>query len=239
RDAFWRSLIDLSRNDGVTIFLSTHFMNEAERCDRISLMHRGRVLAVGAPKELVEKRGSNSLEDAFISYLEEAAGTDKAKKAEAPQPAASPTKAVASSTSKRFDLGRLWAYARREAMELLRDPIRLAFAFVGPAILMMAFGYGITFDVENLKYAAFDQDQTPESSRLLESFSGSHYFSERPPINSTAELEQRMRSGELAVAVEIPSGFGRDLASLHPPEVAVWIDGAMPFRGETAKGYVT
>ena len=41
RDAFWRTLIDLSRNDGVTIFLSTHFMNEAERCDRISLMHRG------------------------------------------------------------------------------------------------------------------------------------------------------------------------------------------------------
>ena len=74
RDAFWRTLIDLSRNDGVTIFLSTHFMNEAERCDRISLMHRGRVLAVGAPNELVEQRGSHSLEDAFISYLEEAAG---------------------------------------------------------------------------------------------------------------------------------------------------------------------
>ena len=48
-----------------------------------------------------------------------------------------------------------------------------------------------------------------------------------------------MRSGELAVVVEIPSGFGRDLASLHSPEVGFWIDGAMPFRGETTKGYVT
>ena len=124
-------------------------------------------------------------------------------------------------------------------MELLRDPIRLAFAFIGPVVLMFAMGYGITFDVENLKYAAFDQDRTPESRRLLESFSGSRYFSERPPIGSTAELEQRMRSGELAVVVEIPSGFGRDLASLHSPEVGFWIDGAMPFRGETAKGYVT
>ena len=104
---------------------------------------------------------------------------------------------------------------------------------------MLAFGYGITFDVENLKYAAFDQDQTPESRRLLESFSGSHYFSERPPISSPAELEQRMRSGELAVVVEIPSGFGRDLANQHSPEVGFWIDGAMPFRGETTKGYVT
>jgi ribosome-dependent ATPase len=245
RDAFWRTLIDLSRNDGVTIFLSTHFMNEAERCDRISLMHQGRVLAVGAPKELVKQRGSASLEDAFISYLEEAGGADKAKKAEAPQPAeapeptASPAKVLPSHASRRFDPGRLWAYARRETMELLRDPIRLSFAFIGPVILMFAFGYGITFDVENLNFAAFDQDRTPESRRLLEGFSGSRYFSERPPISSPAELERRMRSGELAVVVEIPSGFGRDLANVRSPEVAFWIDGAMPFRGETTKGYVT
>ena len=244
RDAFWRTLIDLSRDDGVTIFLSTHFMNEAERCDRISLMHQGRVLAVDAPKELVKKRGKESLEDAFISYLEEAAESEEKKKADpAPQPAAAAAPATAqpvqSHAAKRFDPGRLWAYARRETMELLRDPIRLTFAFIGPVILMLAFGYGITFDVENLKYAAFDQDQTPESRRLLESFSGSHYFSERPPISSTAELERRMQSGELALAIEIPSGFGRDLTNLHSPEVAFWIDGAMPFRGETTKGYVT
>jgi ribosome-dependent ATPase len=259
RDAFWRTLIDLSRNDGVTIFLSTHFMNEAERCDRISLMHRGKVLAVGAPKELVKERGSASLEDAFISYLEEAAESEEKKRTQktpqaadgaeqrklppAPQPATAegtPSPQPAQSrTAKRFDPGRLWAYARRETMELLRDPIRLSFAFIGPAILMFAFGYGITFDVENLKFAAFDQDQTPQSRRLLESFSGSHYFSERPPINSTAELEQRMRSGELAVAVEIPPGFGRDLTNQRSPEVGFWIDGAMPFRGDTTKAYVS
>ena len=259
RDAFWRTLIDLSRNDGVTIFLSTHFMNEADRCDRISLMHRGKVLAVGAPKELVKERGSASLEEAFISYLEEAAaseekkqthktpqpaeGAKEAKPDAAPQPAAAlgvaSGAAAQSRAARRFDPRRLWAYARRETMELLRDPIRLSFAFIGPAILMFAFGYGITFDVENLKYAAFDQDQTPESRRLLESFSGSHYFTERPPIDSTSDLEQRMRSGELAVVVEIPSGFGRDLTNQRSPEVGFWVDGAMPFRGETTKGYVT
>src|SRR4029077_4728292 len=113
------------------------------------------------------------------------------------------------------------------------------FAFVGPLILMVAFGYGITFDVENLKYAAFDQDNTPASHRLLENFSGSHYFSERPPIGSPEELEHRMRSGELALVIEIPPGFGRDLSSLHSPEVGFWIDAAMPFRGETTQGYVT
>lgn len=251
RDAFWRTLIDLSRDDGVTIFLSTHFMNEADRCDRISLMHQGRVLAVGAPAELVRERGSASLEDAFISYLEEAAATGERKKAEAapqaaeraengeslPQPAQA--KLGASNASRRFDPGRLWAYARRETIELLRDPIRLSFAFIGPVILMFAMGYGITFDVENLNYAAFDQDRTPASRRLLESFSGSRYFTERPAISSAAELEHRMRSGELAVAVEVPSGFGHDLSKLQSPEVGFWVDAAMPFRGETTKGYVT
>ena len=87
RDAFWRTLIDLSRDDGVTIFLSTHFMNEAERCDRISLMHAGKVLAVGAPLDLVKERGSDSLEDTFVGYLADAAGIDRSKKVEAPAPA--------------------------------------------------------------------------------------------------------------------------------------------------------
>ena len=108
RDAFWRTLIDLSRNDGVTIFLSTHFMNEAERCDRISLMHQGRVLAVGAPKELTKERGSATLEDAFISYLEEAGGTGEKKRPEAsPQAtgqAAKPSAAAAPPTEQRGHL---------------------------------------------------------------------------------------------------------------------------------------
>ena len=90
RDAFWRTLIDLSRDDGVTIFLSTHFMNEAERCDRISLMHAGKVLAVGAPLDLVKERGSDSLEDTFVGYLADAAGIDRSKKVEAPAPNAMP-----------------------------------------------------------------------------------------------------------------------------------------------------
>src|SRR5208282_6900320 len=86
RDAFWRYLIDLSRKDNVTIFLSTHFMDEAERCDRISLMNAGKVLAVGTPVDLVKERGSDSLEDTFIGYLADAAGIDRTKKVEAPPP---------------------------------------------------------------------------------------------------------------------------------------------------------
>src|SRR5574341_1233027 len=81
RDNFWQIMIELSRRDKVTIFISTHFMNEAARCDRISLMHAGKVLVSDAPAALVRKRGVKTLEEAFISYLEEASGiaSEKAK----------------------------------------------------------------------------------------------------------------------------------------------------------------
>ena len=238
RDAFWRSMIDLSRDDGVTIFLSTHFMNEAERCDRISLMHAGKVLAVGAPLDLVKERGSDSLEDTFVGYLADAAGIDRTKKVELPPPAAMPSEAEPIRPPRRFDLARLWAYARRETVELLRDPIRLAFAIVGPIILMLAFGYGISFDIEDLQMAAFDQDKTPESRQLLDGFNGSRYFSVQPPIQSAAQADRRLRSGNTQIVVEVPSGFGRDLLRGARPEVDATVDGAMTFRGETARNYV-
>lgn len=238
RDAFWRTLIDLSRDDGVTIFLSTHFMNEAERCDRISLMHAGKVLAVGAPQDLVRERGSHSIEEAFVGYLADAAGIDLTHKPERPEPVAPAAQAEPVPAPRRFDLTRLWAYARRETIELLRDPIRMAFAFVGPIILMAAFGYGITFDIDNLQLAALDQDNTPESRQFLEAFEGSRYFSVQPPIRSATEADARLRGGNTQVVIEIPSGFGRDLRDRRQPEVDATVDGAMTFRGETARNYV-
>ena len=74
RDMFWRLLANLSRRDGVTIFVSTHFMNEADRCDRISLMHAGRVLTIGAPEDIRAAKKAATLEEAFIAYLQEADG---------------------------------------------------------------------------------------------------------------------------------------------------------------------
>jgi len=239
RDAFWRTLIDLSRDDGVTIFITTHFMNEAERCDRISLMHAGKVLAVGAPRDLVKERGSDSIEDTFVGYLADAAGIDRTKKIEPPKPGAEPAETEPARIPKRFNPGRLWAYARRETVELLRDPIRISFAILGPILLMLAFGYGISFDIENLQMAAFDQDDTPQSRELLDGFSGSRYFSVQAPITSAAQSDRRLRSGNTQIVVEVPAGFGRDLLSGARPEVDATVDGAMTFRGETARNYVT
>jgi ribosome-dependent ATPase len=235
RDQFWQLLIKLSREKGVTIFISTHFMNEAERCDRISLMHAGKVLACDAPAALIRARGKSTLEDTFIAYLEDAASESKpaeSQPVEPSRPAAPPPRARA------FSLRRLLAYAGRETLELRRDPIRLAFALLGPMLLMIVFGYGISFDVEHLSYGVLDRDGTTESRNYLESFAGSRYFRERPAIRDYDDLDRRMESGELRVAVEIPPNFGKDLKRGRSPEVNVWLDGAMPSRGETMRGYL-
>ncbi|MGH1478613.1 MAG: ribosome-associated ATPase/putative transporter RbbA [Geminicoccales bacterium] len=237
RDQFWELLIDLSRNRGVTIFISTHFMNEAERCDRISLMHAGKVLASGTPSTLTANRQAQSLEEAFIAYLEEASSEGAAA------PGVDDKKSLVMESAPlskpaTFSFRRLSAYSLREGMELVRDPIRLAFALLGTAILMLVFGYGITFDVEDLTYAALDRDQSQESQRYLEGLAGSRYFVERPPIQTHDEMDRRLQSGDITVAIEIPPGFGRSLLRHEGPEINARIDGAMPFRAETIEGYI-
>ncbi len=236
RDMFWQLMVDLSRQDKVTIFISTHFMNEAERCDRMSLMHAGKVLASGTPQELVKQRGAANLEEAFISWLQEAAGP--APEAQLP-PANVPVVHENSQPPRQgFSLRRLFSYSRREALELRRDPVRSTLALMGTVILMLIMGYGISMDVENLRFSVLDRDQTVSSQAWTLNLAGSRYFIEQPPLTSYDELDKRMRAGEVAVAIEIPPNFGRDIARGTPVKIGVWVDGAMPSRAETVRGYV-
>jgi ribosome-dependent ATPase len=236
RDAFWQTLIELSRKDGVTIFISTHFMNEAARCDRISLMHAGRVLVSDTPQALIEKRGARDLEEAFIAYLEDATGKDAT--ADADPPSAAVPDRVARPAARAFAPRRMLAYSKRETFELLRDPIRAVMATVGSVILMIIFAYGVTLDVENLNYAVLDRDQTTTSQSYVLNIAGSRYFAERRPIVDYADLDRRMKSGELTLAIEIPPHFGRDVARGQKVEIGAWIDGSMPMRADTVQGYV-
>jgi len=239
RDEFWQLLIDLSRKDGVTIFLSTHFMNEAERCDRISLMHAGKVLAQGTPKELVRSRRAQNLEQAFISFLEDAVGSEKGiAQPQLAGPNTEEGRASQSVSKSWFSLTRLWAYARRETIELLRDPVRVTFALLAPALLLIILGYGISLDVEHVTYAALDQDNSPDSRNYLEDFRGSRYFDEHPAIHDQAQEERRLQNGEMKVAIEIPPRFGRDLRSLRRPEIAAWVDASNSFYADTLRDYV-
>ncbi|MFP5074081.1 ribosome-associated ATPase/putative transporter RbbA [Neisseria sp. WLZKY-1] len=252
RDMFWRHLLKLSRQDKITIFVSTHFMNEAGRCDRISFMHKGRVLAVGTPQELVQRRHAPDLEEAFVRYLIDAEAEDgggekvsdgleadrlseNVVSEQAERPSETPK---FDTTSFRYWFSMVRTFAVREAKELLRDRIRLFFAVFGPLIMMAAVSWGVSFDVQNLKYAVYDQDQSAQSRQLAEYFAGSPYFAEQPPIRSADEIDTVLQSSRAVLVIDIPSGFGRELERGRAPEVGFYIDGAMPFNATTTRGYI-
>ena len=327
RDMFWRHLLKLSREDKITIFVSTHFMNEAARCDRISFMHKGRVLAVGTPAELAARQNAPDLEEAFVQYLIEAESdngyseqgrldqdptmlsdstgwvstqptataadfsddlyeqsarsseseqskfrqnadgvhSEQGRLGQGPtipsdsaswvstQPTAvefsdDPEKhhprssenpsATPDTQSFKYRFSMIWTFARREAKELLRDKIRLFFAVFGPLIIMASVSWGISFDVRNLKFAVYDRDQTAASRELVEYFDGSRYFLQQSPIQSEAEIDTVLKSSGAILVIDIPSGFGRDLARGLKPEVGFYVDGSMPFNATNIRGYI-
>jgi ribosome-dependent ATPase len=252
RDSFWELLIDLSRNQGVTIFVTTHFMNEGMRCDRISLMNAGKVLACDAPQQLIEDRGSASLEEAFIGYMEDSAGEIVKQTAAMKPAAAGEAQETAPGAGMKLApaghggqskltlaLTRMLAYTRNETVQILRDRVRLAFAFLGSAMLMFVCGFGITSDVEDVRYSTFDQDRSPESRAYLEQFEATRrYFTPTPPVYTAEEALKRLQADEASMVLEIPPGFGRDLRRGSIPEVLAEVDGAMTFRGETIGQYV-
>jgi len=246
RDRFWHILVELARRDNVTIFISTHFMNEAERCDRISFMHAGRVLVSDIPEALVEQRGVTTIEDAFISCLEYAEPSEQNVLSQSPmgnmKSAVDKSKqgkrAYKGVYSKYLNIDRILNCTKRETLELYRDPIRLVLAILGSAILLFVMGYGISMDVENLTFGVLDMDQTTVSNDYVLNLAGSRYFVEHAPVISHSEMDKRMRSGELNLALEIPHGFARDISRGRNVEIGAWIDGSMPARAETVEGYV-
>ena len=87
---------------------------------------------------------------------------------------------------------------------------------------MLAFGFGITTDVENIRLAALDLDQTPESRAYLAEFEGSPSFLRQRPLRSQREVEQRLRANDISLAIEMPTEFGRNFKRDASPRSPPW-----------------
>ncbi len=138
----------------------------------------------------------------------------------------------------RGSIGRILAYTRRETVEILRDPVRLAFAFIGSALLMLVFCFGITLDIDELSFAALDLSKGPESRAYISEIEGSRYFKPTEPLTTADEGRKRLVAGDVSLVIELPPDFGRKLRTGEPTEVLATVDGAIPFKGETVEGYV-
>lgn len=220
-------------------------------------MHAGKVLVSDTPAGLIQKRGTQNLEEAFIAYLEDAVKQEQNNNTAgpgntAPSPANGKTAELTEDITenkpqvprdppsphrKIFSFARAFSYTRLETLQLQRDPVRRTLALLGTALLMFIMGYGISMDVEDLTFAVLDRDQTTLSQNYTLNLSGSRYFIEKPPIKDYEDLDQRMRSGEISLALEIPPGFARDIKRGVNVEIGAWADGANPQRAETVQGY--
>ena len=234
RDMFWQYLFRMAREERVTIFVSTHFMNEAARCDRISLMHRGRVLAVGEPEELRRRQHADTLEEAFIRYLEQDEAAEAAERL--PETQRLPENHAAPS-GLLYWLSAVFTFARREGKELLRDRIRLMFALLGPLVYLISGSLGVSFDVNEMDFAVLDQDQSHYSRELTQEFDGSSYFRQRASLAARSDINAVLTNGSARMVIEIPPGFGKDLTLGRRPQLAFYFDGSWPFVGENLSGY--
>lgn len=236
RDMFWAQLITLSRQQSVTIFVTTHFMSEALRCDRISFMHAGRVIACDTPAKLQAEQHTESLEEAFIAYMQKGGAEETLPDASS---AFSSESVGGVKEQPSFSLRRILAYGWREAIELARDPIRLTIALAGTLVLMLVFGFGITLDVDRINFGVLDLDHSAESRAYIDEYAGSSYFVQRPPLQSSADLSSRLRSHAITFSVELPPDFSRNIRQRRPVDVAATVDGSNVFFALTIISYVT
>ena len=206
RDSFWALLIELSREEGVTIFVSTHFMAEAERCDRVSFMHAGRVLAEGNAKRADgSPRMADSLEGAFIAVLEAAA--NRRHRVVAPDVRLDAARVAESGSGHRACLGLCPA---RDGRSRCATACASPFAFLGSAILMVVFCYGITLDIDDLDFAVLDLSQGPESRAYISEIAGSRYFNPNVTAGQCRmEGHSRLIAGDVSLVIELPPEFGR------------------------------
>ena len=205
-------------------------MNEAERCDRMSMMHAGKVLAQGPPAQLVAERKAKNLEEAFIGYLEEAGRRrqERARRRDGataraqlhPCRSPGPGEPHREKRASKFSLGRIWAFARREAVELQHDRVRVAFAVFGPILLMIVFGYGISLDVDHLPFAVLDSDGTP-ASRLYAGYLPRLATTSRSSRRCTATMSSTGACETVSCVSRwrFPPGFENDLQRGRQPEV--------------------
>ncbi len=134
--------------------------------------------------------------------------------------------------------GRIWAVAWKEWREVMRDRLFFAMAFVVPSMILLVLSYGLSLDVENIPFAAIDQDKSALSRDYLHRFIDSRYFNYRGEAKNEQELDRLLAESRIRFAIIIPPRFEERLLAGRPVAVQSLIDGIFPYRTQVSKGYV-
>lgn len=138
-----------------------------------------------------------------------------------------------------MNLTRLLALMRKEGLQIMRDRRTLALVFIMPIMQLLLLGYAATSDVRNIPLAVLDQDKSPASRKLLDSFRTADYFRQAFDVNSEDELRTLIDSGHARTGLIIPPDYGSRLAAGRPAQVAFIIDGSDPAIAGTALAAAT
>ena len=144
---------------------------------------------------------------------------------------------MARPTLHRLSAGRLWAVARKEWTQLRRDPRSMALAFVMPLLLLVFFGYAITWDVKDIRLALLDQDNSQQSRELVEALEGSGYFHVTDHLGALAQADRALVRSRVTGVLVIPPTFSRDLAAGRGAQVQLLLDGADANTATIAQSY--
>lgn len=137
----------------------------------------------------------------------------------------------------RASVRRLAAMARKEAIQLRRDPRSLALAFLLPVLMLFLFGYAITLDVKDIRLAVVDRSVSAESRRLVDAFVRSGYFTVTERPEGLAEAEREIRTNRATAILHIGPEFSADLAAGRPAPVQLLLDGSDANTASIALNY--
>ena len=129
------------------------------------------------------------------------------------------------------------AMARKEWIQIRRDPRSMILAFVLPLFLLLFFGYAITWDVDDLPLVVVDHDRTSGSRELVEAFVSSGYFIVAEHTSSAAEAEADLVRSRVRGVLTIPPGYDKELRSGKGTEVQLLLDGADANTANIAQNY--
>ena len=132
---------------------------------------------------------------------------------------------------------RLLAIARKEVIQLRRDTRSLILAFMLPVLLVILFGYAISWDVNDIETAVLDQDQSARIRELLDAFWSSGYFTLVARLQRSADIDRLLDAGRIRIALVIPPDFARDLDAGRTAQVQAITDGSDANTATITLGY--
>jgi ABC-2 type transport system permease protein len=133
---------------------------------------------------------------------------------------------------------RIKAIARKEFIQIWRDPISLALAFLLPLTLLFIYGYAVTFDVDNITTVIYDMDKSSLSRELVNEFTQSGYFTAVAYINKYEDIDPFLDSNRAKVAIVIPYDFSKRVRTGRSTAIEIILDGANSNTANIAQGYI-